>query len=156
MLMAALVVTLNGCQFKGPAAVGGGDASDVWRPRAESLRIYPSTRFIESDGQTLLQARVELRDQMGDAIKAAGTLRFDLFASSASGEALGERLYHWGVDMITLADQKAHFDSVTRTYQYRLRLDDATASQQPTVLRVTFNRASDGKRLQGQAPLGSE
>jgi len=152
-----MLLVLAGCQFKGAGVdAAGGAAGEVWRPRAESLRVYPSTRFVEQGGQTLLEARIELLDQMGDAIKSAGTARFDLFASDESGRALGQRLYEWRIALDTLQDQRNHFDSVTRTYRFRLRLDTEAPTEEPTVLRVTFQRAADGKRLAAQAPIRLE
>ncbi len=148
---------LAGCQFKGQgtAVTAQGDSTS-WSPQVSSLRVYPSTRFVREQGGNVLNARIELLDQMGDSMKASGTARFDLFASDESGAALGQRLYHWDVALHTLEDQRLHFDEVTRAYLFRLQLDDQATVTRPTMLRVTFTRGSDGKRLQTQAPIERE
>lgn len=142
-----------GCEFKGGEAAGSGEAmAEFWRPEPASLRVYPSTRYAEAATGVVLEARIELRDEMGDAVKAAGRVGLELVAADEAASALDRRLYRWDVTMRTLADQRDHFDSVTRTYVFRLELDEA-AAEKPAVLRVTFTRASDGRRLSAEAPI---
>lgn len=158
----ALIVTLMaaallaGCQFKGEREVDHEAAPGVWRPRPVGARVYPSTRFVREGRDALLEARVELTDEMGDAVKAAGELRLDLFASDDSGTSLGRRLYSWQVELLTLDDQQTYWDAITRTYLLRLRLDNREAARRPTVLRVSFAPAGGGERLEAQRGLGVE
>ena len=156
LLWGIVALAMGACQFKGAGSAAPDTARDYWQPRAVAMRIYPATRFIQEQGDTLLNAQVELRDEMGDSIKAAGRVRFDLFASDEAGQNLGRRLYHWEVALRTLEQQRTHFDAVTRTYQFRLSLDNHAATKRPTVLRAVFMRAGDGSRLETQAPMERE
>ncbi|MFW6059390.1 MAG: hypothetical protein ACODAQ_04370 [Phycisphaeraceae bacterium] len=151
---ALLAGACGGCEFKGgPDVAAPSGMEDYWRPVPVAMRIAPSTRFVRGQDGAILDARIELTDQMEDSVKSAGIARFDLFASDQGGQVLGRRLYHWNVTMRTLAAQREHFDPVTRTYLFRLQLDDEVATDEPAVLRVTFTRAIDGQRLQAQAPV---
>ena len=146
---------LAGCQFKGSGVEAPAPTmEDYWWPQPSALRVYPSTRFVEDERSAapILEARIELRDEMGDAVKGAGTAALELFAASDEGQGLGQQLQRWEVTMSSLEDQQRHFDSVTRTYLFRLRLD-ASARARGDRLRVTFTRASDGRRLQTESRI---
>lgn len=145
----------GGCEFKGgPATTRQAGLEGYWQPEAVSVRIAPATRFVWEQGDPHLHARLELRDAMHDAVKSAGVVRLDLFSSDEAGQTLGRHLYHWNVTIRTIADQRLYFDPVTRTYLFRLELDDHALIDRPTALRVNFTRASDGQRMTDQAPVG--
>ncbi|MFP4144568.1 MAG: hypothetical protein ACOCTI_07510 [Phycisphaeraceae bacterium] len=153
LLLVGLVVG-GGCRFKGePAGADSLAAAGAWQPRPVAMRIYPSTRFASEEGQHLLEARLEFSDEMGDSIKAAGRLSFGLYAAAPAGGALGRELYRWQVDLLTLEDQQQHFDPVTRTYLFRLKLDRPIATTQPTTLRVSFTPAGNQPRLSESAAV---
>ena len=78
-----LLLVSVGCVWK-----GGGQKSDfnqqyigghVWKIGPVRMRVYPSTRFIEGKDDAMLEARVELFDEMGDAVKGVGEFRIELF-----------------------------------------------------------------------------
>ncbi|MEM8737662.1 MAG: hypothetical protein AAGG38_04190 [Planctomycetota bacterium] len=146
---AALAVGLGGClTSKGGGGGGEGvDLSEAWQPEPVALRIYPSTRFVNEGDVTLLEARVELFDQMGDSVKASGRLRFELYASGyAPGIDVGRLLFSWDLALTRLEDQRRYYDPVTRSYLLRLRLDSREISRRQVLLRVTFE-PSDEERL---------
>lgn len=150
------MVCLAGCTPKGPDRRGGGafgNPDRAWRPEAEALRIYPSTRFIRENGTAMLEARVELFDQMGDSVKASGQLRFELFAGGdAPGVEIGRLLYSWDIDLLTLEHQQQHYDPITRAYLMRLRLDSAEITRSRVQLRVTLQRGNE-ERLTDEQPV---
>lgn len=150
------MLVLAGCAFKGGAgSAEAGRTAGVWEPTALAVRVHQSTRFVAaSNERATLHARVELVDAMGDSLKAAGQFRLELFASDEMGRTVGRRLYQWQIDISTLEAQREHYDSVTRAYLFRLRLDDPRPPSQPTLLRATFMPADRGERLEGQAVLG--
>jgi hypothetical protein len=154
-LTVALVVALvGGCAWKGQNALRWGADGDGlhWRPLPTSMRVYPSSRFTRTtEGLTLFEAHLEMLDDMGDSIKAVGDYRLELLAVDESG-AIGRRLYVWNVAMLTLDDQMRHYDSVTRTYRLRLRLDEHGQPPSPVALRVLF-RPVQGPRLEAQQTL---
>ena len=106
---------------------------------------------MQQSGQAALEARIELFDQMGDSIKAAGRIRFELFATAAPGPGMrGLRLYTWNVEMLTLEDQQQYFDPITRGYLFRLKLDNLSITRRATLLHITFTQVG-GLRLETQA-----
>ena len=151
---------LMGCvQRKGGGGGGGGggeaavDLADAWQPSPESLRIYPSTRFIREADMPLLEARIELIDAMGDSIKASGRARFELRASGENpGVREGRLLYSWDIDITDLEDHRRYYDPITRTYLLRLQLTDAALTRRQVLLRVTFQPVT-GERLSDEQPV---
>jgi len=124
-----------------------------WQSTPSRIRVYPSTHFIQDGEQTILDARIELIDDMGDPVKAAGRLRLELFARSTTGKPdIGTRLYNWEVSTWTIDDQKRHYDPITRAYLFRLKLDESQTSKIQTVLKVMFTSGSS-ERLEAQASL---
>ncbi len=124
-----------------------------WQPEAVALRIYPSTRFVSEQNTPMLEARVELFDQMGDSIKASGQLRFELFAAGhAPGIEVGRLLYSWDIGLMSLEEHRQFYDPITRAYLLRLRLDSAAITERQVLLRVTF-QAGDDARLMDEQPV---
>jgi hypothetical protein len=117
------------------------------------MRIYPSSRFIREDGKPLLEARVEFFDAAGDSTKAVGAMRFELFTAGAAAQTTtGQRLYAWAVPMLTAEQNRLFYDSVTRTYLFRLSLDTLTIIREQTRLRVTLTPPR-GPRISTEALL---
>lgn len=150
-----VLTLLAGCAFKGEAPRSGTADGGAWRPEPTAVRVYPSTGFVTLGGDTLLEARIEVLDQMGDPAKASGVMRLELFAASASqaSHLSGRRpphLYVWRVPIRTIEQQERFYDPITRTYLLRLRLDNPAHAREPVLLRVTF-LAADGSHLRAQA-----
>ena len=157
MALAVCSVALIGCQPKGPATPKTSDREATgeagWQPKAVALRIYPSTRFVREQDTPILEARIEMFDQMGDSIKASGQLRFELFAAGhAPGIDVGRLLYSWDIDLLTLDEQKRYYDPITRAYLLRLRLDSSAITRREVLLRVTF-QVGDEARLIDEQPV---
>lgn len=125
-----------------------------WKPTPLTMRVYPSTRFIREKGRPILEARVELLDEMGDPVKAAGTLVFELVSGDSTRRRdVGQRLYKWDeespgqpLSLMTLADQEKFYDPITRAYLFRLTLQDLKPSRQTVTLEITLTQP-DGTRL---------
>ena len=118
-----------------------------WWPSPAAVRVFPSTRFVRESGQTFLEARIELLDAMGDPTKWPGEARFELLAASGMRPLqTGERLYHWRVPVVRAEAHRLHYDSVTRTYLFRLIVDNADVAQRATALRVEWSPL-EGARL---------
>ena len=118
-----------------------------WQPKPVSIRIYPSTRFVEQDGKPILEARIELFDEMGDSVKSSGSIRLELFAiGEDERRTVGARLYRWDINQTTIDDQRRYYDPIIRGYVYRLELDDVELTRRPTLLRVVF-QPTQGPRL---------
>lgn len=133
--LVALMTALVGCDtvsFKGAGARASVPAGE-WPFAPVSMRVHPFTA-IEKQGEgedaaLVLEARLELVDQLGDVTKGVGAWRFELYGDRGRGQSR-ERLEVWEAPMTTLAENARHWDPITRTYAFRLRL-----SEQPDIDR---------------------
>jgi hypothetical protein len=159
MSLAALVLTafwLAGCElFKGGHASPAAVAGDHWQIRPASVRVYPSTRFVRYDDKIALEARVEFQDELGDPLKAVGTLRFEIFRLNRLGIAEQKSLYSWHADMLTRNANKEHYDAVTRAYLFRLGIEQLPPDLPRVLLRVMFTPPS-GPRLEAEAVIATQ
>lgn len=155
LLLSALC---GSCQWKGGSTGSASPAASgqAWQPRPVRIRVYPSSRFVQAGTDMHFEARLELLDDMGDSIKGVGVCRFELFESAPGGRmedpASAKRLYSWDVSMRTLVEQHRYYDAITRTYVFRLKLDDQPTARRGAFLLVTFMPA-EGNRLEAQAAL---
>lgn len=144
-----------GCEFKGDASGrpmhGNIAQADAWQPEPMELRFYPTTRFVMRDDTPILEARIELLDAMGDSVKAAGTVSFELVeAPNPLGGGMKRRLYSWeGIELLTLEHQRTYYDAISRGYRFHLRLDNYELSEYSTLVKVTFTPVV-GERLMDQ------
>lgn len=146
-----------GCVWKGERVVGEGGAQPhpkgAWLLQPVHMRVYPSTKFIKDGDGSVLEARIELVDVMGDSVKGVGRFRLELLSRGQSGEiGIGKRLYSWDVSLTTLDDQIQYYDPITRAYYFRLVLNEDRSANRETSLHVMFVTA-DGKRLTTEAVL---
>ena len=150
-LLVFFLVSASGCSLKGfdfgdlpesPTA-----KQDVWQPIPVAIRIYPSTRFIRRDKTQILEARVELFDEMGDSIKGAGIYAFELLeAIGPTGGGAGAQLYTWNADLMNLDAQRQHYDPISRGYVFQLKMHENKIAKQGAMLRVVYS-PPQGKRL---------
>lgn len=129
----------------------GGDP--VWLPTPQSIAVYPSTRFAMVEGNLALEARIELRDEMGDPVKAPGRFDITLEGPQRAGMTPMDRtLYRWQVDVRTLADQRRHYDPVTQTYLFTLKLNELAIPRQTMLVKASFEKR-DGRVLKGELAI---
>lgn len=137
-----LFAAMNGCEMKGDRVVPRDMEQalpGVWQVRPVQLRIYPSTRFVQYENQLALEARVEFLDELGDPLKAVGTLLFEVYPANRDGEVIDQRrLFSWEVPMLTKQANQEYYDAVTRAYLFRLGIDTLPKDLERTVLRVSF------------------
>ena len=155
--VAVVVLGLSGCAFKGEGLpVPGLDGGGFWQAKPVAMRVYPSTRFAREGQTPLLEAQIELLDEMGDSIKAAGNFRLELFAGDMQmNPALGRRLYRWDVALRSVEDQKTYYDPVTRAYLFRLRIEDLSIARRATTLEVTYTPPT-GDRMEARAVIARQ
>jgi len=154
---------LAGCTFKGePSVASAADAnpaSSHWLSRPTAIRVYPTTRFVRqglpAGGEAaVLEARIELFDEMGDSVKGSGEFRLEL--KTASGPvAAGNVLYTWRVELRTIEDQRTHYDPITRGYLFRLRLDDLAVARRSTLLSVSYTDPA-GRHFTAEAGIKTD
>jgi len=152
------LLSIQGCESpQASEAEGrpGGSANQAsyWQAAPVRLRVYPSTRFVKEKGRSILEARLELLDQMGDPIKASGLFRIELYRVDESlGNAPQRLLYTWTADTLTLELQREHYDPITRGYLFRLGVDDIKIAGESTFLKVAFT-PEVGPRLDAEAVI---
>lgn len=151
------VLLCGGCAFKGQSTEETRpEVESAWRPRPVAIRVYPSTRFTTVEGQPVLEAKVELADEMGDPIKAPGEFRLELLRHSDPLRLAPPRqIYTWRVPVYTLTDQRTFYDPITRSYLMRLRLHDPELAANAPLLRVAFTPI-DGARLEAESPIRTD
>ena len=97
---------------RAPASVNGD-----WPFAPAQILVHPLTRYwaTASHGKEV-EARIELLDSDGFATRGIG--RLELTLSSANGRSIET----WVLQLNNLDTNRAHFDTVTRTYLVRLSL----------------------------------
>ncbi|MAE62309.1 MAG: hypothetical protein CMJ49_13250 [Planctomycetaceae bacterium] len=153
-----LIISLSvsgGCdmaQPKGGAQLMSADVGATeWPFAPAAMRIHPFTQItVDAEtGSPMLDAHIELLDQAGDVTKGIGTLRFELVSVSdrASASAVNDRrIEMWDVALETLDDNLQHFDRITRTYGFKLKLNAPPDNKARLRLHAQFTKPT-GNRL---------
>ena len=145
-----LMLTAAGCQINTPQ--GGLLAGDQPAFQVSKVRLLPSfTKFKPADPgkdqPASIEAYVELNDQFGDALKALGQFRFELFEyRPAFSDPRGKRFADKGLQLIDLTKvqtNQQHWDSITRSYHLNVNLPAEAVGLKQLVLQVTFITESD-------------
>jgi len=154
--VAVLMVCLAGvsaCRFKGADPVERTEPGE-WPFRPVAMRIHPFTSLELGPRSSVIEARLELIDPVGDVTKGVGAMRFELYAEppTESRQGQGRRLYTWDASIAALEENQAHWDSITRTYHFTLKLPERPARQQRLRLHVQFDSTA-GRRMTADAWL---
>ncbi|MHB1156107.1 MAG: hypothetical protein ACYC26_04630 [Phycisphaerales bacterium] len=142
---------------------GGRDADQqyqgatTWPFVPVAMRVHPfsAIEYEKATGTFVLNARIELLDRAGDITKGVGDFRFELYrAPREAGLATREGTleYSWEAPLVTLEENRQHFDPITRTYLFRLKLDQPPQSGTKLVLVTQFTDPG-GRRLSAQAQV---
>lgn len=166
MLGGLLAAGCNDIRFKGSPATEKSDPPSAdqanttpiaaWPFVPVSMRIHPFTaiEFDQSRDVAVLNARVELLDQVGDMTKGVGQFRFELYQAGrgAGSDAQQRQLYAWQVPLQTIDQNRMHYDHITRTYAFELKMDQMP--QAGTALRLVGQFTTPaGRRLSAEASL---
>ncbi len=113
---------------------------DLLLPRSIRLHPFTGTRvFSEAGGVTGIDVRIEAFDAYGDASKAFGHFRFELFAFKPnSPDPRGERLGLWNVSVDGQHSNRKHWSRITRTYQFKLGWNQPIPVGRKFVLAAAF------------------
>lgn len=153
-----LILAACGCEpeaINTSSGIVGAFTGRHWEPSPVSIRVYPSTRLIQESGQAILEARFELRDEMGDSLKSSGTFLIELFSVDESQGGVPRRLlYKWNTEVLSLDQQREHYDPITRGYLFNLGIDDLSIAKEATLLRVSFTPVGR-PRLSAEAVIRS-
>lgn len=99
-----------------------------------------------------IEVSLRALDAMGDAVKAWGAFRFELYRfRDASGDPRGEKIHGWEQRLDTIRDQRGFWDRVTQTYRFQLEWGGAPLTpNQKYVLEAFFEPAAGGDRVIAQ------
>lgn len=156
--LAASASGCSGIELKGrggPTTTNGsGQAGWPFEPVAMRVHPFTSINLGDEDG-AVLEARIELLDQVGDVTKGVGDLRFELYAIRTEGSSaphVRDVLFTWSADLSTLQQNIQHYDQITRTYLFKLKLESPPAAWSNLLLSVQFTDRH-GKRINAEGRL---
>ena len=93
---------------------------------------------------------------MGDSLKSSGDYLIELYSvDETQGNVPRRLLYKWNTQVLTLSEQREHYDPITRGYLFRLGIDDLKIAKQATLLRVSF-KPQDQPRLSAESVIRSD
>ncbi|MEX2670850.1 MAG: hypothetical protein WD294_01940 [Phycisphaeraceae bacterium] len=157
MLLLVLAVGCNGVSFKGTD--GSADAAlEAWPFKPVSMRIHPFTSLqpVEGEEALILEVRIEMFDQLGDVTKGVGNWRFELYTQPGrASQRSRERVEVWEAAMTELVQNERHYDPITRTYAFKLHLEEQPPIDQPLSVVAQFNTPS-GERLIADSEVSYE
>jgi hypothetical protein len=108
----------------------------------KTIRIHPFTgtrTFDEAGGIKGVDVRIEAIDAYGDAVKAFGNFRFEMYYFLPNSlDPRGERIAVWEEDLLEPRKNLMHWDKITRTYEFKLQWDQPIPVGQRFVLEATF------------------
>jgi hypothetical protein len=118
-----------------------------WPLWPQRMRIHPLSQFVtvKSSGEVLIEARIEFTDLHGHTCKAVGLIDIDLHDADAA-RYTSEPITSWNADLWDLEINNDLYDEVTRTYLFRLQLNEHPIPLEPE-LRAYF-LTGEGKHLQ--------
>lgn len=138
----------TGCQFKaGPSTESTDPPRHAWHPRPATMRFLPSTTIRPDTDQRYLHANIEFTDDLGDTVKAVGTLRFELQPATPAGGTMLDTVQQWNVPLITLQEQQRYYDRISRAYRMQLAIRGSRTLPANYRVRATF-MPIEGPRLQ--------
>ncbi|HYE20488.1 MAG TPA: hypothetical protein VEA69_18720 [Tepidisphaeraceae bacterium] len=147
----ALVVCVAGCQPAPREDRAGADAA-LFGPA--DIRLHPFTAVKDFDGDAKsdgVEALIELQDRFRDPTKSTGTVIFELYDfQQARPDARGQRLAYWRAPLLTLEEQRARWNRISRTYSFQLEYPGISTNKS-YVLQAWFEHS--GKRLTSQVVL---
>jgi hypothetical protein len=158
-----VLLALVGCSLSPGPAPRTGEENQLFGPVSMKLDTFSKVRdWNETGVPSGIEALIEFDDQFGDRTKAAGTVIFELYDYRQYWpDPRGPRLANpWTGSLSTYEQQKAHWETASGAYLFRLAYDHAMWNH-AYVLDATFESAG-GTRffseivLPGQKPENRE
>ncbi len=152
-MILAVSASLTGCNGgdKPPAVVATSDpylAGTMNAPEPlnhllpASMTIHPFTgkQTFDANGKPLgFEVRVKMLDGDDDPIKAYGNYSFALYLKrDRSADPRGQRLNWWSEDLTDHATNQLHWDPISQTYKFNLRLKQTVPPGKQLLLDTFF------------------
>jgi len=157
------MIAICGCSSQPSPDPRTAEENQLFGPVSMKLDTFSKVKdWNEDNVPDGIEALIEFDDRFGDRIKAAGTVIFELYDYRPYWpDPRGSRLANpWTASLITYEDQKAHWETASGAYMFRLAFDQA-AWNHDYVLTATFQSAGGARFfsrivLQGEKPEGRE
>ena len=143
MLLVASMITITGCDIR----TKGYDTSTAQEIPAPINLLLPQTIVVHPFTQTNtfgqesfgLHVRVQAKDYYGDPTKAFGDFRFELydFRHQHQGKK-GKKITQWEVALSKPGTNVVHWDRHTRSYEFKLSMDQPIQEGTQMILVVVF------------------
>jgi hypothetical protein len=154
----ATLATLGGCgsnwNFSRPSASSQPVPAplDMLLPKSISFQGFTGgPKALPPNGDRGIEVQMAAKDAFGDATKAFGTFRFELYDfRKNSSDPKGERLGVWEVSVLEPAANRKHWNEVHRTYAFQLGYGTAVPVGNKLVLVAVFSSPFSGERLFAQ------
>lgn len=108
----------------------------------QKIRIHPFTgtrTFADQGGIKGFDVRIEATDAFGDATKAIGSFRLELYSFKGdSADPKGQRLAVWNIEAGDFESNRSYWNGITRTYQFKLGWDEPVPVGRKLVLVAVF------------------
>ncbi len=119
----------------------------------EKIRFNQLTEFAQS---VHISAYIDVFDQFGSRIKAAGIWRFELYEyNPRSSDPMGKRLYIWpDIELTDAQINNSSWQDFLHCYKFDLNIDIDLAGGKTYILQVVCFTA-DGKRITDTIELKS-
>lgn len=143
-----LLPAVFGCSSPAAPAPRTAEENQLFGPVSMKLDTFSKVKDWDADGiPNGIEALVEFDDRFGDRTKAAGVVIFELYDYRPYWpDPRGVRLANpWTASLRTYEEQKAHWETASGAYMFRLAFDQALWNHS-YVLTATFQSAA-GTRL---------
>ena len=149
------IAVLGACQPASQLAEHEDADAPLFAPT--DLRIHPFTSIKDWDGDGRtdgVEVLLELQDRFRDPTKATGSAIFELYDYRRNHpDPRGERLAYWQGSLLTLEEQRMHWNRISRTYSFQLAYPQIRTDKS-YVLQVIFDLGA--RRLTSQVILDAQ
>lgn len=143
-LCGAVVIGPPGCKSGGkgsgdfevdppprPSTDGSDVAEGEWPFWPTRMRIHPLTQLVTDrrTGERLIEVRIEFLDAYNHTCKAVGQVDLELHAADDPAP-VSQPIERWDTNLANLAANHDHYDEVTRTYLFRLEVEQGKLPQE--------------------------
>jgi hypothetical protein len=135
---------LSACSSQGTPQPRTAEENQLFGPVSMKLDTFSKVKDWNSDNvPDGIEALIEFDDRFGDRTKASGVVIFELYDYRPYWpDPRGNRLANpWTAALTTYEDQKAHWETASGAYLFRLAFDQA-AWNHDYVLTATFQSAA--------------
>lgn len=143
-----LTASLGGDPTSRTAVIAASSWYEQFRPVKVSISYFTEMADFDGDGQyDGVDVRLSLEDQFGDAVKALGDFRVELFSHlPRETNPRGQQLANWFVSVRTAEDLQLYWDSTDRAFHFPLSMKNAVDAGR-VIVQVTYYLPDGSDRM---------